>query len=278
MRKLFKNKKFLLLVGVIVVLIVLAAITAGSRSLNVFESITGTVIQPVQTFAIKASDSIINFFQRIFKTTDTDKENEQLQMKLAQLEQIEAQLEIQQEENDRLKALLNYAEENASYQYVTARVIGMSQGVWFDVFTINAGRNQGVKKNMPVVNASGLIGRVTEVGATWSKVTTIIDSTSDVSIMVERTRDNGMVRGLLSSDNSEELELYFLPAESDIVPGDIVVTNGIGGIFPKGIVVGTVIEVARETEGSDTRNALVSPAVDFLHIEEVMVMVESSGD
>ncbi len=275
MRGLFKNKPLLILLVAALLLGVLALATSGNRTATWVENAVGTVTTPVQSFASQASAAITGFFQRIFKTTDADQENAQLKVKLAQYEQIEQRLAEEQQENERLRALLNYAEEQEFSSYVTARVIGMDQGVWFSVFTINAGRKQGIEEDQPVISSSGLVGRVTEVGATWSKVTAIIDTTSAVSVMVERTRDNGMVRGLLSGDGSELLELYYLPAGSDLVPGDIIVTNGVGGIFPKGVVLGTVIEVSRQGTDSQAGNAILQPSVDFQHIEEVMVLTNA---
>ena len=275
MRGLFKNKPLLILLVAALLLGVLALATSGNRTATWVENAVGTVTTPVQSFASQASAAITGFFQRIFKTTDADQENAQLKVKLAQYEQIEQRLAEEQQENERLRALLNYAEEQEFSSYVTARVIGMDQGVWFSVFTINAGRKQGIEEDQPVISSSGLVGRVTEVGATWSKVTSIIDTTSAVSVMVERTRDNGMVRGLLSGDGSELLELYYLPAGSDLVPGDIIVTNGVGGIFPKGVVLGTVIEVSRQGTDSQAGNAILQPTVDFQHIEEVMVLTNA---
>jgi rod shape-determining protein MreC len=276
MRGLFKNKPLLILLVAALLLGVLALATSGNRTATWVENAVGTVTTPVQSFASQASAAITGFFQRTFKTTDADQENAQLKVKLAQYEQIEQRLAEEQQENERLRALLNYAEEQEFSSYVTARVIGMDQGVWFSVFTINAGRKQGIEEDQPVISSSGLVGRVTEVGATWSKVTAIIDTTSAVSVMVERTRDNGMVRGLLSGDGSELLELYYLPAGSDLVPGDIIVTNGVGGIFPKGVVLGTVIEVSRQGTDSEAGNAILQPAVDFQHIEEVMVLTNAA--
>ncbi len=270
--RLLKRKRFWIIVAICVVLAAVAFATSGSRSVSVVESAVGSVWKPVQSFAARTSDSIIDFFRRVIKTTDADRENQQLLVTVAQMEQLQADLELEKQENERLKELLNFAEENSDYEYVTARVIGMDQGVWFDVFTINVGRNQGIEEDMPVVNASGLVGRVTDVGATWCKVTAIIDSQFEASVMVQRTRDRGMVRGLLDSSGEDQLELYYLPSDSDIVPGDVIVTSDIGGVFPRGIVVGTVIEVTRQTEASQERDALLSPSVDFLHIEEVLVI------
>lgn len=273
MRGLFKNKPFVIMLIAIVLLGILAFATSGERSVSWLESTLGAVVQPVQTFASKASDSIIGFFQRIFKTTDADKELEQLSARLAQLEGVAEENEKLQAENERLKKLLNYSGVSEDYTFVTAAVIGNSQGIWFDVFTINAGRNKGIQKDMAVVNADGLVGRITEVAATWSKVTSIIDSSTEVSVMVDRTRDIGLTRGTLTAGDDNMLELYFLASGYDLVPGDVIITNGMGSVYPRGITVGTVTEVARRTEGSSAdRNAALQPSVDFGHLEEVMVI------
>jgi len=264
----------------ILLLGVLAFASSADRSVTWMESALGSVVQPVQTFAAKASNGIISFFQRVFKTTDADKELEQLRVRLAQLETAEEENERLKAENERLKELLNYTETLGDYQFVTATVIGNSQGVWFEVFTINAGRNKGIEKNMAVVSSSGLVGRVTEVGATWSKVTSIIDTSSEVSVMVERTRDVGIAHGLFSINEDNQLELYYLPSGYDLVPGDVIVTSGMSDIFPKGILVGTVSEVERLTaeNAAGKRNAIIVPSVDFGHLEEVLVIVGAAQE
>jgi len=278
LRGLFQNKPFVIMLIAIVLLGILAFATSGERSVTWLESTVGTVVQPVQTFASKASNEIIGFVQRIFKTTDADKALEQLSVRLAQLETVEEENERLRAENERLKALLNYSEISSDYTLVTASVIGNSQGIWFDVFTINAGRNKGIETDMPVVNADGLIGRVTEVGATWSKVTAIIDSGTEVSVMVERTRDIGLSRGTLDTGEVHMLELYFLASGYDLVPGDVITTNGMGSVYPRGITVGTVTEVSRSSDASTSRNAVIQPSVDFSHLEEVMVITGTEAE
>lgn len=269
----FQSKGFIILLVVIAVLAILAAVTYDDRAEVTFiEDVVNTVVAPIQSFSVKASNSIIAFFERVFSSTDLDKENEQLKVRLAQYEIIESELNTLREENERLKELLNYTEVTETYKYITATVIGKSQGVWFSEFTVNAGRNDGVTENQAVVNADGLVGRVSSVSSNTCKVTSIIDSTSDVSVMVERTRDYGFARGILNTDDDEKLELYYLPSGYDLVPGDNILTSGIGGIFPKGIAVGTVTEVSRANEDTEDRNAIIQPAVDFLRLEEVMIV------
>ena len=278
MRGILKNKPLIIMLIAILLLGILAFVTSADRSVSWIESTLGSVIQPVQSFAAKASNGIISFVQKVFKTSDADKELEQLQVRMAQLEQAADENAKLKAENERLKKLLNYVETLENYEYVTAVVTGNSQGVWFETFTINAGRNKGIEKDMPVVCAEGLIGRVIEVGANWSKATAIIDPSSEVSVMVERTRDIGVVRGSFSATSDNQLELYFMPSGFDLVPGDKIVTSGMSSIFPKTITVGTVSEVTRRSAEGSQSNAIIEPAVDFGHLEEVLVLVPKAAE
>ncbi len=272
MRNLQNSRLLLIAIVVVVVLIIIAFATAGDRTMTFVESTVGGVVEPVQGFASNASGAIIDFFENIFNTTDADVENEQLKVYIAQLEENVTEMNALEQENERLKELLNFTEANPDLTYASGQVIGRSQGIWFDTFTINVGRSEGVEKNMPVVNAMGLVGRVSEVGNGWSKVISIIDSSMSVSVMVERTRDSGMVRGTLEpGTDTNMLELYYLPSDADLQPNDRIVTTGIGGLYPKGIEIGIVAEVSRT--GESDYNALITPSVDFGHMEEVMVVI-----
>lgn len=277
----FKNKPVLITVGAITLLIVLALMTSGERTVSWIENAVGTVFTPVQSFASSASNAIIDFFQNLFNTTDADRDNERLRRYIAELEVALDNYAELQLENERLRELLNYAGTLEDTEYVSATVIGNSGNIWFDMLTLNAGRNHGIELGYPVVNGDGLIGLVTDLGATWCKVTCIIDAQSSISVLVERTRDNGFVRGTLSGGSGGDmLELYFLPAGSDLVPGDKIITNGLGSSsIPRGITIGTVTEVVRDTDTSTSQtNAIITPAVDFLHIEEVMIITSGGSD
>jgi rod shape-determining protein MreC len=256
----------------IFLLLILALAPSGDRVLTFIETAAGGILQPAQTFATNASNAIIDFIRGVFNTTDADIENQGLKAQLAQLEQAVTEMEALRKENERLKALLDFTEATPELSYVTATIIARNSTVWYDTFTLNVGRAQGVKRNMAVVSGKGLVGRVSQIGATYCKVIAIIDKSMSVSVMVDRTRDGGMARGLLEIGNDvDTMELYYLPSDSDLVPGDKIVTSGVGGIYPKGISVGEVREVSRD--GATERNATITPTVDFRRLEEVMVIV-----
>ena len=173
--------------------------------------------------------------------------------------------------NKRLRELLNY-EVEPGLEYVTALVIGRDPNHWYDTFIINLGLTDGIEVDMPVVNGDGLIGRIVEVGVTWSKVMPIVDSSSGVSGFVVRTRDNGILNGTPTAGNeSALLRMSKLVLDADLMPGDMVITSGQGGVFPKGLPIGEVTEVSQSDDGMRNQ-AVVTPHVDFAHLEEVMII------
>jgi len=116
------------------------------------------------------------------------------------------------------------------------------------------------------------VGRVYEVGANYAKVLCLIDSRSAVACLIERTRDEGVMRGRIeTSSETPECNMYYIPKVSDVAPGDVVLTSGTDTLFPKGIKVGTVTQVSRDQDSSE-RYIVVMPSVDFQHIEEVLVL------
>ncbi len=279
MKKFFANKPVLIMIIAVVLLLVIAFFSASSRTIPWLENTVGVIVRPVQTFAFKASNGISGFFRNLFNTTDADLENARMKQELALYEQEKLDMNELRLENERLRNMLNYAGSIGEFDYVTGRVIGRSSSVWFDVITINVGRRQGVEVDMPVICGDGLIGKVSDVGLNWCKVTAVIDSSVSVPVMVERTRDNCMVRGVFTTRNeNSSLELYYLPTDlTDLVPGDVIMTSGIGGVYPKGVRVGTVKEVMLDNDTSGV-NAVVTPSVDFLHIEEVMIITGFGGE
>ena len=155
---------------------------------------------------------------------------------------------------------------------IHAQVIAKESGRWFDIFSINSGTLSGVKAGMAVINEDGLIGRVYEAGLNYAKVLTIIDSRSATACLIQRTRDNGVMKGQIASSSQDtSCNMYYVPSVNDIVPGDEVITSGLDGLYPKGLVVGKVREVSRQSDKSD-QYVVVAPAVDFARIEHVLVL------
>lgn len=271
-----RNRPLLISFIAVALLAVLIIISSWGSTAGRIENVIGVIVTPIQGFASRTSENIADFFRGLFNTTDLDKENEQLKEDLALYEQDKLRLEELERENARLKELMGYIDELGDYKYCTAKIVAKSTGIWFRTFTLNVGRNAGIAVDMAVISSDGLVGKVSEVGSTWCKVTAVIDSSMTIPVMVERTRDNCMIRGLLDPSNTQpDMELYYLPSDrADLSPGDVIITSGIGDVYPKGLLVGTVSEVLSGNTGT---SAIILPAVDFVHLEEVAVIVGTGG-
>ena len=273
-----------------VIVVLLSALLLGAlyfllnrdeSRVSVVENGVGTIVSTVQSAVNTVVDGARDTVDHIIHYSDFQQEMEELRHENDTLTIRLQEAEQALTENERLLALLDAKDEYDSLDPVYARVISRTPGAWFDTFSVNRGSLNGVSVGMAVITADGLVGRVYEVGLNYAKVLSIIDSRSAVSMLVERTRDNGVMRGVVTSASEEaECYVYYLPNVNSIIPGDTVITSGMDGIYPKGIPVGAVTEVSRDT-GSASQYVVVQPFVDFAHIEEVLILrevVETDSD
>ena len=263
---------FTIAVIAVVVLAVLFLIMRSGTQISVGENAIGSIFSPIQSAFTSATQFVRDFFTdwRDYDTLKTDYdalyfESQQLRLQLTAAE--EATLE-----NARLKELLDAKDRYESLDPVYAKVIARDPGQWFDTFSINRGTSDGISVGMAVMTGDGLVGRVYEAGLNYAKVLSIIDSRSSVACLVERTRENGLMRGqITSTSTTSECYVYYLPSANNVVPGDVLVTSGMDSRYPKGLTVGVVTKVSRDA-GSEGNYITVLPSADFQHIEEVLVL------
>jgi len=243
-----------------------------SKGTTSIEDAANTVVSYAAVGTYYAADGIQGFFQRLFNPRAMEEEIQSLAQEVARLETELAFAEYTQDENERLQALLGFTEEYPQYEYLHAEIIASDPNSWFMEFTINIGANHGIVVNSAVVNEDGLVGRIVEVYPNTSKVLTIIDPQSAVPVVAERSRDNGIAGGGIDPyTNEPEIRMSYLLNDADLVPGDTIVSSSLMGIFPKGIVIGEVQEVVRED--SSEKYAILTPSVDFAHLENLLVIV-----
>lgn len=263
---------FTVLVTLAVLALAFFLVVRDSERTSIAENAVGSIFSPINNAISSATgyvrdlaNGVRDYFVMSQELALARQESEALKLRMTVLEE-------EERENVRLRDLLGVKEAQTDVTPIYGRVIARSTGVWMDTFTINCGETQGIRVNMPVVTGDGLVGRVFEVGANYAKVMSVIDTRSAIGCMIERTRDVGSMKGKISSTSTTaECHMYYLPAVNDIVPGDVVLTSGMDGMLPKGLVVGTVASVSRQSDLAD-QYIVVLPAVDFLHVEEVMVL------
>ena len=170
-------------------------------------------------------------------------------------------------ENARLRGLLNF-KQKSPWRLVAARVVARSPDSWSSSVILDKGRYNGIKPGMVVISPAGLVGTVIESAQDSAKVLLVNDPNQGVSSIIQRSRQEGLVSGTLGTN----LIMRYLPDDADIAVGDLVVTSELSQLYPKGILVGRVVNLGKEFSGLN-RYALVKPAVDLANIEEVLVII-----
>ncbi len=268
------KKKFVTISVVIILLLSLMALTGRERfRLTFLENAVLTVFSPAQnavsTLTDKATETVVLF--RNYR--HLEEKNQELREKLADQELLQVQLKELRQENYRLRELIDF-KNKTNYELLPAEIIARNPNHWFEMLTINKGTRQGVEKGMPVVASQGLVGSIYSSSLNSSQVLLLTDPRRGVSAMVQRSRDPGVVAVV---EGSTEYQGYLvmknLAQEVNIQQGDTIISSGVGPIFPKGLVLGHVIEMGDDRYGL-LKYALLEPAVNFNRLEEVFIVLE----
>jgi rod shape-determining protein MreC len=264
-----RSRPTLLLLVVLAVLLLVMSISKQTRYIGetrtMFERTVMTVFSPVPKAVNWVGQSASDMYHGYLDMRRSINENIELHRKVVDLTRENLILRQSQGDLARMRSMVNYTEE-VPVATSMAQIIMLDTSARFKSVIINRGSDAGIEVNDPIVNANGLVGRVVLTTKDMAKVQLITDNNSAVGCLLERTRRQGVLHG--DGDHGGQLE--GIPALADAQPGDVVVTAGIDGIYPKGIPVGTVSKV-EEGKGL-TKPIWVRPAVDFGSIEEVIVL------
>lgn len=242
----------------------------------------GPTWNPAEQFIIEITAPFQNLFDQVVSSTEAfwlnyfhlvnvRHENRQLKNELLELRMANSRYQELLETQERIEALLQF-KQTLNLPVIPAQVIGLDPSGWFKSIIIDKGKQAGLRLDMPVVNAFGVVGRVVSVSPNYAKVLLIIDQNSAIDCLIQRSRDRGMLKGLMS----EICKLDYVVKSSDVKVGDILVTSGLGGVFPKGLPMGRVLKV-KEMPGELFKDVSIMPAVDFSKLEEVLVVIEENN-
>jgi len=259
----------------VVILLLLSALILISlrvkerKGVAFFDGLLMEICSPFQkgsTFAIKKVQGV---FQEYLFLVHLHRENERLKKRIADLQRENDQMREMVLSHERLRKLLQFR-ETLSSTLVAAEVVGRDPSSWFKSVTINKGEKDGVRKGMAVISPEGVIGQILKTAPSHSVVLLVTDYNSAIDSIIQRTRAKAIVEG--GGENRCQLK-YLLRAE-DVVAGDRVVTSGLGGNFPKGLMIGEIRKVDKKGHGIFQYAELV-PSVDFTRLEEVLIIKES---
>lgn len=263
-----KNYRTVIFVGAIIAaaLILLSYNLRYDTGTSVLKKIVMEAAEPVQKMFSTSVEAVENAWRRYIHLVGLEEENRKLNRTINVLRE---ELNLYKEGNleaQRLKKLLSL-QDTYPHRFIASRVIGKELSMISKTLWIDKGEKDGLVSGMPVLVSPGLIGRLTDV--TWhsSKVLLLVDENSNVDVLIQRTRVQGIARGA----GSRGCVLRYVPKIQDVKAGDVVVTSGLSNLFPKGLLVGKVSYVNRMDAGLFSK-IYVAPFADLASVEEVMVL------
>lgn len=279
MKRFFKSWFFLFLVAFAVLFCVFMVLSGtGAQEVGIGRNVVNIILTPLQKGVNAVGDFFSDKFAYFTEFDDLKAEKERLEEENRALRAELREREKDKDENERLRAYLGVREENPDFTYTLCEIIARDNGNVFSSFTIDKGSMDGIAVKDAVINSDGLVGLVSEVGTNWAKVVTIINSESVIGALVSRTRDVAVLEGNMQLQNEGRCLLTMLPTEKSADVGDAVETSGLGGLYPKGLLIGTVVDIQPETHGM-SYYATIEPAVDFHRVREVLVITDfGSGE
>ncbi len=275
--KFLKNKINIIISLLIVIMTVLILFSSNRDSKSKLEGIVGDTLSPVQRLIYTVSkvvsdtyEGLVKYSGLVSKVELLSKENGELKARINSYEQLKV-------ENDRLRAILNFKTRLDDYKFVGANIIGKN-GAYTNEYIIDVGINNGLENGMVVISNGGLFGMVTSVSDNWSLVSPIINGNIAISGIVQRTNGNqGIIRGYEGGNSDYNLKMEYLPIDEEVLVDDIIVTSGLGGVYPSSIPIGEVMSVESDKRNL-SKSLFIKSHVDFEFVSELFVILPNNVD
>ena len=272
MRNLFSTRVKIILV-VAVLLTVSLSILSGITNTTVVDLAVGGVLAPFRAAATSLTRTAEKYYGYMFRYEALAAENEVLEARIAEMEDVARRADSVSRENERLRQALDLLATHEDYKLVDAYIIGWSSTDWENTLTINRGSTSGIQDNMCAITANGeVVGLVTDVGLNWAEVTTILDSTLEISGTISASGYNGMVKGGYVDGHETLLRMNYLPTAAIIRNKEQVVTSG-STVYPRGLIMGTILDAGLAETGI-AKYALLDPAADINSLEQIFIITE----
>ena len=272
MKHIFSTRVKVVLV-VAVLLAVILAVVSSLTGLSIPDMFVKGVLTPVRAGASKLTEQAQQLYNYMFAYESLQAENDQLKEKVAQMESDARRADAMSRENERLRALLELKTDHEDYMLVDSYIISRSSQQWSSTFTINKGSASGIEAGMCAITANGeLVGLVSEAGANYAVVKSVLDSSLEISATISASGYNGMVQGGYASGLEGLLRMNYLPSSAVIRNNDQVVTSG-STVYPRNLIMGYVVDAGFDDTGV-AKYALLEPAVNIGSLEQVFIITE----
>jgi rod shape-determining protein MreC len=264
-----RNSLFIFITLLLLFALVLMSLRAKQgKGTAFFDALLMEICSPLQKASTLAIKMIQGTFQKYVFLVNVERENRMLKQKIAELQEENHRIKEMKLAIDRLKQLLKFREKNSS-SMIGAEVIGQDPSSWFKSVTVDKGARDGVKIGMAVISPAGVIGQILKTSPHYATVLLITDYNSAIDSIVQRSRAKAIVEGR----GENRCQLKYLLRTEEVAVGDAVVTSGLAGNFPKGLMVGEIKKVDKKGHGV-FQYAELAPSVDLAKLEEVFVIME----
>ncbi|MBQ2318526.1 MAG: rod shape-determining protein MreC [Acutalibacteraceae bacterium] len=277
MRAFLRSVRFKVLAIILAVLVVLLVVfSALGGWTSPLSSVASSVVTPVQQGFNSTWEYITNLFSAPSRIRELELENAELREQIAELTEAKTEYETALVENEFYKDYLGLKEDHEDFEFCAAKVVSIDPVDAYGAFSINMGSLNGISPYDPVITAEGLVGYVKSVSLTSSTVVTVLDPTVKAGAYDTRTDDSGIVVGSAKLAKNGQCRMNDLTRDCTVAIGDSIVTSGGGGIFPEGLMVGTVNTMGQDV-GDIMYYAVIDPAVNFEKLRNVMVITAFEG-
>ena len=259
----------------LVLAILVTVVCAVASGTPFFSNAVQTVLTPFRTTVAAIDRQAERYYNYLFRFESLQAKNEALEKQLLDLQEDMRTAETYQRENERLRLLLNLSEEHEDYKFVSAYIVSWDSSDYKSEITIAKGEGAGLTEGMCAVTENGqVIGIVSQVGANWATITTIMDSSLEISASISSSGYTGVVQGTYLVDGSHVLRMNYLPTEAVLKNSDQVVTTG-STLYPRGLLLGQLTDVGLDETGV-AKYATIEPSCDLSQLEQIFIITEYS--
>ena len=270
MKKQFNGRVKLILI-LAVVLAALTAITTAVFGTTFLGNAVQTVLTPIRSGISSVTRQVERYYNYVFGYEALEAENKYLEERIMNVEEEIRNADALARENDRLRELLNLQKDNTDYEFCDAYIVSWDSSNWKSTFSIAKGTNSGLEEGMVAVTEYGqVVGLITQIGPNWATITTVLDTSLEISASIASSGHTGVVQGSYTAGEDNTLRMNYLPTNVVLRNNDQIVTTG-SAVYPKDLIIGYIIDAGYDETGV-AKYAKLSPAANFDQLEQVFII------
>ena len=276
MKKQFNGRVKLILI-LAVVLAALTAITTAVFGTTFLSNAVQTVLTPIRSGISSVTRQVERYYNYVFGYEALEAENKYLEERIMNVEEEIRNADALARENDRLRELLNLQKDNTDYEFCDAYIVSWDSSNWKSTFSIAKGTNSGLEEGMVAVTEYGqVVGLITQIGPNWATITTVLDTSLEISASIASSGHTGVVQGSYTAGEDNTLRMNYLPTNVVLRNNDQIVTTG-SAVYPKDQIIGYIIDAGYDETGV-AKYAKLSPAANFDQLEQVFIITHFTVD